>query len=314
MKPVIPLISQMSEKEVQHCLELFATILPEEKVVPASMIPSAEKSQCDIAIVANPNPKDVAEFAELQWVQSLWAGVEQLVLELDNPSLHIVRLIDPSLAKAMAEAVLAWTLYLHRDMPRYASQQRSRVWHSLPYCPAQERTVGILGLGELGQASARQLALNGFKVLGWSRRSKQIPDIISYSGEEGFQSLLEHSQILVCLLPLTKETHQLLDKKALAQLPKGASMINFSRGAIVHIADLVDQLDSGHLAHAVLDVFDQEPLCQESSLWSHPQITVLPHISAPTQLESALQIVAQNIRQYRQTGELPATVDKLRGY
>ncbi len=314
MKPVIPLISRMSEKEIQQCLQLCAHILPEEKVVPAPMLSSAERSQCDIAIVANPDPKEVAEFTGLTWVQSLWAGVEQLVAELNSSELRIVRLIDPSLSKAMAEAVLAWTLYLHRHMPRYALQQQRKLWHSLPYRPAQECTVGILGFGELGQASASQLALNGFNVLAWSRRPKQLPGITSYSGEEGLQSLLKQSQILVCLLPLTKETHQLLDNKVLAQLPKGASLINFSRGPIVCIDDLIELLDNEHLEHAVLDVFDQEPLCQESNLWLHPRVTVLPHISAPTQLESAIQIVAQNIRRYRQTGELPETVDKLSGY
>lgn len=289
-------------------------MLPEENIRPASSIPISERSRCEMAIVANPDPKEVATFTGLKWVQSLWAGVEQLVSELDNQELKIVRLIDPRLTEAMAEAVLAWTLYLHRDMPSYAWQQQQKRWRALPYHPARERTVGILGLGELGLASAKRLAANGFNVLGWSRNAKQLADISSYNGRPGLHSVLEQSQILVCLLPLTKETNKLLDKQTLSQLPKDASVINFSRGGIINTMQLVDLLDCGQLKHAVMDVFEEEPLSKKSKLWTHPNITVLPHISAPTQLQSASEIVARNIRRYRETGQLPAVVDWQLGY
>ena len=314
MKSVIPLINRSYGKGVQKYLDEFAKLLPEENIVPASSIPIAERTQCDIAIVANPDPNDVAAFTKLKWVHSLNAGVERLISELDMPKLQIVRLVDPTLTDAMAEAVLAWTLYLHREMPSYASQQQRKLWRSLPYIPAHERKVGILGLGELGQASAKRLTANGFNVLGWSRKIKQLSEVSSYSGEQGLQSILEQSQILVCLLPLTKETDSLLDKQTLSRLPKDASIINFSRGAVINTIDLVDQLDKEHLKHAVLDVFDEEPLSKESNLWAHSNITVLPHISGPTQAQSASRIIAQNIRHYRQTGEIPDTVDKLLGY
>ncbi len=314
MNPVIPLIGRLSEIDRQECLELLAKMLPEETIVPASNISVVERSRCDIAIVSNPDPKDVAVFTGLKWVHSLWAGVEQLVSDLENHEFQIVRLIDPTLTESMEEAVLAWTLYLHRDMPGYALQQRRKLWHELPYCPSKERTVGVLGLGELGLASAKRLAANGFKVLGWSRNLKQLPGVSCYSDKQGLQSVLEQSQILVCLLPLTKETHNLLDKETISQLPKDASIINFSRGAVIDIVALTEHLDRGHLKHAVLDVFDEEPLSERSHLWGHPNITVLPHISAPTQLQSASKIIAQNIRRYRQTGELPAVVDTGRGY
>ena len=314
MKKIIPIINRSYGKGVQKYLDEISKLLPEESIAIASSIPISDRTKCDIAIVINPDPNDIAIFTNLKWVHSLNAGVEQLTSDLDNTNLKIVRLIDPTLTDAMAEAALAWTLYLHRNMPSYALQQQRKLWQSLPYCPARDRTVGILGLGELGKASAKCLARNGFKVLGWSRNKKQLPNVSCYSGEQGLQYILEKSQILICLLPLTKETDKLLNKKTLSKLPKAASIINFSRGSVINTKDLVDQLDKGHLAHAVLDVFDEEPLSKKSNLWAHPSITVLPHISGPTQLQSASKIVAQNIRHYRKTGDLPAIIDTLLGY
>ena len=314
MKPVIPFISRSYGRGAQMYLDQFAELMPEERIVLAHNVPVEERSQCDIAIVSNPDPKDVALFAQLKWVQSLWAGVEQLVAELNNPEFNIVRLIDPELTSAMSEAVLAWTLYLHRGMPAYALQQKQKHWQGLPYIRPEDRTVGILGLGELGQASAKRLVANGFNVIGWSRTQKQLSGICSYSGQQGLHSLLEKSQILICLLPLTDATNKLLDKNTLSLLPEEASVINFSRGAVINTSDLVDQLDKQHLTHAVLDVFDKEPLDEGSSLWARSDITILPHISAPTLMDSASKIVVKNIRHYRKTGTLPAVVDRMAGY
>jgi glyoxylate/hydroxypyruvate reductase A len=292
----------------------LAAAMPEETILPFSVLSAEQRRQADIAIVANPDPADVAALPNLAWVQSLWAGIERLVGELGADAPPIVRLVDPELSRAMAEAVLAWTLYLHRDMPAYAGQQRRRVWQALPYRAPSRTRVGLLGLGALGAAAAACLLRAGFSVEGWSRSEQTLPGIETATGAAGLSGLLAHSDIVVCLLPLTAETCGLLDRARLAQMKPGASLINFARGPIVVTPDLIAALDSGHLAHAILDVFDVEPLPPDSAFWDHPRVTVLPHISAPTDRVTAAGIVAANVRRYRASGRCPDAVDRARGY
>jgi glyoxylate/hydroxypyruvate reductase A len=292
----------------------LAAAMPEETILPFQALNAEQRRQADIAIVANPDPADVAALPNLAWVQSLWAGVERLVGELGAGAPPIVRLVDPELSRAMAEAVLAWTLYLQRDMPAYARQQRQRVWQALPYRAPSRTRVGLLGLGALGAAAAEDLRRAGFSVAGWSRSGQSLPGIETATGADGLSGLLTRSDIVVCLLPLTADTRGLLDAARLAQMKPGASLINFARGPIVVTHDLIAALDSGHLAHAVLDVFDVEPLPTDSALWDHPRVTVLPHISAPTDRASAAGIVAANVRRYRASGAHPEPVDRVRGY
>jgi glyoxylate/hydroxypyruvate reductase A len=247
-------------------------------------------------------------------VHSVWAGVERLVADLDDTGLTIVRLVDPQLAETMAEAVLAWTLYLHRDMPAYARQQDQGAWLPRAYVRPQRKRVGLLGLGALANAAVDRLRAAGFQVAGWSRGRKDMPGVDCYAGDAELATMLARTDILVCLLPLTPATRGLLDASMLAHLPRHASLINFARGPIIDDEALRQALDSGRLAHAVLDVFAVEPLPPDQWQWRHPNVTVLPHCSAPTDMETASLIVARNIRRYRASGLLPDGIDLRRGY
>ncbi len=311
---MIPFISQLPENEQNVWLTALNDCLPNENVVRSSDISPADKKRCQVAIVANPHPAQIAEFGHLIWLHSVWAGVEHLMSAVKDSPIEVVRLIDPMLSQTMAEAVLAWSLYIHREMPRYAKQQMNNHWQQHQYIPASDRRIGILGLGELGQASAEQLHHHGFTVMGWSRSKKSLANISSYSGDDGLTEMLAQCDILLCLLPLTPATKELVNKSRLALMPKGSAVINFARGAIINTDDLLDALNTRHIDHAVLDVFEHEPLSSQSELWQHPDITVLPHISAPTNLNSACDIVAKNIIKFRETGLLPVTVDKVTGY
>ena len=312
--PMIALVTRQAEAEEQHWLETLRQAMPDETIVPVAAMSAEARARADIAIVANPDPADLRLLPNLQWMHSLWAGVERLVLELADLQPKIVRLVDPRLGEAMAEAVLAWSLYLSRDMPTYAAQQRQRLWQPLPYRAARDTRVGILGMGALGMAAAGLLRKAGFQVNGWSRRPKDVDGITAFSGRDGLKQMLGQTDILVCLLPLTAETNGLVDQALLSMLPRGAGLINFARGRIVVTGDLVDALDAGQIGHAVLDVFETEPLAPESPLWSHQKITVLPHISGPTNPDTAAAIVAANIAAYRRSGTLPDLVDFARGY
>ena len=311
---MIPFISQLPTDEENTWIAALNQALPDESIIAVTEVKPADKKYCQLAIVANPNTELLAEFENLTWLHSIWAGVENLMMSLANSPIDVVRLIDPTLSRAMSEAVLAWSLYLHRDMPRYAQQQHKKHWQQHKLVPASERRIGILGLGELGQVSARQLQQNGFKVMGWSRTAKKTPNIDTYSGSNGLAEMVVQSDILVCLLPLTPTTRGMVNKKLLAQLPQGSAVINFARGGIINTDELLNALNSKHLSHAVLDVFDHEPLSINSALWQHPDITILPHISAPTNLNSACKIVAKNIISFRATGQIPKSVSKVNGY
>ncbi|MBA6353218.1 MULTISPECIES: glyoxylate/hydroxypyruvate reductase A [unclassified Colwellia] len=315
---VITFVSQLAHQEQDAWLALLSTKLPNEAIKLDKDLSVEQKLQCEIAIVANPDANILSQYPKLIWVQSLWAGVDALVSQLsDNkptPSFKLVRLIDPILAQTMSEAVLTWVLYLHRDMPKYLQQQKSAQWLQHRYLLPQERTLGILGLGQLGKLSALRLHENGFNVLGWSQSDKLINGITCYSGDEGLVTMVRQTDILICLLPLTSATYQLINDDLLTNLPQGASIINFARGGIVANHDLINHLANGNLEHAILDVFEQEPLDKSDDLWSNEKITVLPHISAPTHFESAGEIVTKNIKQYRSNDQIPFYIDWNKGY
>jgi glyoxylate/hydroxypyruvate reductase len=313
MSETIALVGCKSPAQEAEYLHILSAAMPEEHLAPFRTMGPAERTAARIAVVANPDPAEVAALPGLVWVQSLWAGVEKLVGAFDRP-LPIVRLVDREMARTMAEAVLAWTYYLQRDMPAYARQQRDRVWRPHAYRKPSDTTVGLLGLGALGTAAADRLVGAGFRVVGWSRTPKAVAGLDTVHGADGLTAMLGRSDILVCLVPLTAETRGLVNAARLAALKPGAALINFARGPIVVTEDLIAALDSGQLAHAVLDVFDVEPLPAESALWGHPGVTVLPHVSGPTDMDSAAATVAANIRAYRRTGQPPSGVDAARGY
>ncbi len=309
----IPFVAARA-KEAPAWIAALRQAMPEERIVAFHELSADEKSSATLAIVANPDPADLKQCAQLRWVHSVWAGVERLVADLGNSGVKIVRLVDPQLTATMSEAVLAWTLYLHRDMPAYARQQQQQLWRAHAYTPPQRKTVGLLGLGELGAASAARLLAAGFKVCGWSRQRKSLPDVECFAGNTELETMLEKTDILVCLLPLTPATTGLLGRDQFSRLPHGALLINFARGHIIDDDDLHASLDSGAIAHAVLDVFAIEPLPPGQWQWHHPRVTILPHCSAPTTCATAAQIVAGNVLRYRQTGKIPSNVDMARGY
>ncbi|SDM18368.1 glyoxylate/hydroxypyruvate reductase A [Methylobacterium phyllostachyos] len=313
MVEAVALIGCKSPAQEAEYLRILSEAMPEERIVPFRALDDAARAAARIAIVANPDPAEVAALPGLVWVQSLWAGVEKLVGAFDRP-LPIVRLVDREMARTMAEAVLAWTYYLQRDMPAYARQQRERVWRAHPYRKPADVTVGLLGLGALGTAAAQRLVEAGFNVVGWSRTPRDAAGIETVHGPEGLPVMLGRSDVVVCLVPLTAQTRGLMNAERLSALKAGAALINFARGPIVVTDDLIAALDSGHLSHAVLDVFEIEPLPSDSPLWSHPGVTVLPHISGPTDMDSAAATVAANVRAYRRTGQVPEGIDAGRGY
>ena len=214
----------------------------------------------------------------------------------------------------MSEYVTMHVLRYHREVPALEQQQRDKVWHELIAPTAPSRKVGILGLGVLGQDCARVLHALKFDLASWSRTPKQVDGVQSFHGADGLDPFLARTEILVCLLPLTAETEGILNRDLFAKLPRGAALINAGRGGHQVEADILEALDNGQLSGATLDVFRTEPLPTDSPFWTHPKVTLTPHIASVTQQVSAIEQVVANIRRI-QAGEAPLnTVDRELGY
>jgi glyoxylate/hydroxypyruvate reductase A len=271
--------------------------------------------EIDSALVWKPQPGLLASLPNLRMIASLGAGVDHLLQDASLPRhVPIVRLVDPYMTEAMSEYVLSQVLRLHRQDFAYRIQQQERQWCELPQPIAAERRVGVLGLGELGADAARKLAVFGFAVAGWSRTEKRLPGIESFHGPEGLKALARRSEILACLLPLTRETEGVLNAELFARMPKGAAIVNAGRGAHLIEADLLAALEDGQLSAAVLDVFAEEPLPPNHPFWDHPRIIVTPHVAAATHAPSAAAAIAENLRRLTDGRPLLNVVDLARGY
>ena len=318
MKKVI-FLDTLTSTARSEWLKCLREVLIDNTLVLPEQIDEHTANEIDIAIVANPNPADLLRYPNLLLVQSVWSGVEKLVDALKseafrNSKIRLSRLIDPALSTSMAESVLTWTLYLQRNIPTYIQQQHSRHWHPLPNVDSKHLRVSFLGAGQLSLTSMALLSNLDYKLSCWSIKSKSIEGVDHFVGQAGLDVMLKQTDILINLLPLTHSTHHLLNREKLGLLPVGAKLINFSRGDVIYTPDLIELISCGHLSHAVLDVFEKEPLPSTSQLWCNPNITVLPHISALTNKKSASAIVAGTIHAFTTLDQWPECVDLNRGY
>ena len=292
-------------EKAEFWLPLLREALPRDTFV-------TEETDVDIALVATPPAGTLGRLKGVKLIQSLWMGVEKLLADPGLPKgVPIARLIDPGMVGAMSESVLAHILDWHRHHYRYRAQQAERQWRRRRQYLPSDRTIGILGLGELGTDAARKLRALGFKIAGFSRRPKQIEGVQSFTD---LQEMLKVSDAVVCLLPLTAQTRSILNARTLGLVREHGCLINLARGGHVVMDDLVRLLDSGHLAHAYLDVFDTEPLPASDSLWRHPGVSITPHSAALTDPRTAVPKIVENVERVRR-GETPhQLVDFAAGY
>jgi len=272
----------------------------------------------EYALVWRPPPGLLASLPNLKGIFNLGAGVDMLIQDATLPHhVPLVRLVDPVLTSGMVEYVVHWVLHFHRDMHIYATQQRARKWrgHNTVNADTQNRRIGILGLGELGQSCAHALLMLGFEsITGWSRTAKHLPGVTCHAGQDGLQTFLNQTDILVCLLPLTHETRGLINADTLAALPQGAFIINAGRGPLVKDDDLIAALEKGHIQAAALDVFNTEPLPEHHAYWGMDTVFITPHIASLTTPMSASAVAAQALRDL-ENGQTPYNVVNVeRGY
>jgi len=274
----------------------------------------AEPETVDYIVFAPNGPvEDFTPFTGLKMVQNLWAGVEGVV---GNTTLTVplTRMVDTGLTEGMVEWCVGHVLRHHLGIDRMLATQDGD-WRHFEFIPplARDRRVCIVGLGALGTAVAEALAALNFQVRGYARRPKHIPRVESFAGD-GLQDALSGAEIVILLVPHTPKTEKILDASALAQLAPGAVVLNPGRGGLVDDAALLAALESGQVGHATLDTFRTEPLPADDPYWSHPKVTVTPHIASETRPATASRVVAENIRRGEAGEPFLNIVDRDVGY
>lgn len=259
-------------------------------------------------------PELIRGLPNLEVLFATSAGVDQLPLAVLPAQVHLVRMLDPNIAQAVAEYLCMAVLCLHRQLPQYLARQRQRQWQPEPPKSARQRRIGLMGLGQMGQAAAHRLRPFGFNLLGWSRSERQLDGVRCYAGAEQFPDFLSQCDILVCLLPLTEATRGVLNDDLFAALPRGACLINLGRGGHLDEPALLRALASGQLQHAVLDVLSEEPATPEHPFWQHEKIWLTPHIGAMTAPHDAFGLLLANLRRHMAGEPMLGVADRNAGY
>lgn len=271
-------------------------------------------SQATTAACWFPDLENLNQLPHLQLIHSMGAGIEHLDLAKIKSSHQVCRIIDQDHKYGMLSYIQWGVLYYLRYFDQYLQQQAERVWKQLPQLKASELQIGVMGLGELGAFVAEKLASEGYQVSGWSRSRKSLKHVECFANDAEFEIFLSKSQILINLLPLTDATRGILSQPTFENLPKGAAIINSGRGAHLKTQDLLDAIDSKHIRGAILDVFEQEPLDQQSPLWSRAEIVLTPHIASHAPLEVVVKQILENDRRISQNLPLLNCVNIKRGY
>lgn len=302
-----------SARARRHWASVLAAALPGEEIRSWPALGNA----ADITelVIWGQEPGLFERLPNLQAVFSLGAGANHILTAPDLPDhVPIIRLSDAGMGRQMAEYAMYAALAHQRGMIIYGEDKAMRRWSPRPYRPPESLTVGILGLGVLGGVVAESLLTAGYRVIGWSRRHKTVSGVRGFHGVDGLTPFLCESELLICMLPLTADTRNILNADLFAALPEGAMVVNVGRGDLLNEPDLLTALNRGRLSAAMLDVFSEEPLPGDHPFWAHPRIVITPHVAAETQAEPACQQIADNLARLRR-GETPiGIVDRRLGY
>jgi glyoxylate/hydroxypyruvate reductase A len=278
-----------------------------------------DKSGIGYAFVWRPPRGLLASLPNLKAILNVGAGVDALLTDPTLPDLPLARVAHPDLTRRVTGYVVLHVLAHHNRTWIYAAQQRERIWKEHQHPSPDEVAVGVMGMGAIGSEAAQVLARLGFRVAGWSRTPRSVPGVECFHGDAQLDAFLARTEILVCLLPLTPRTEGLIALPLLRKLKRdgaagGAFLVNAARGGVQVDADILAALDEGALSWATLDVFPQEPLPQDSLLWSHPRVTLTPHVAGDISPIAFVEQLFEQVDRFERGEPLQNAVDRKRGY
>ena len=271
-------------------------------------------AHADYAVVWQPPQQLFDEQPQLKGIFNAGAGVDAILKLKLPPQALLVRIDDGGMAVQMAEFVCHALIRHFRELDAYEDDIAQGKWSFRRPRLRGDFPVGIMGLGVLGERVAQAVRHFDFPVRGWSRTRKELDGVQCFAGAQEFGDFLAATRVLVCLLPLTPETQDIMNRETLSQLMPGGYVINVARGAHLVDEDLIALLDSGHLAGATLDVFRTEPLPTEHPFWRHPKVTITPHTSARTLRDESIAQIAGKIAALERGEPIAGVVNRERGY
>ncbi|HXC26453.1 MAG TPA: glyoxylate/hydroxypyruvate reductase A [Stellaceae bacterium] len=276
---------------------------------------NGDTAEVEYLAFMRPDFDEIPALPNLKAMFSRSAGVEAFINHPKLPKVPMGKIEPSGGDPMMTEYTVMHVLRLHREMPKYQEAQANKEWLRTRIVRPEERRVGFLGLGLMATAPALILKQLGFPVSAWVRSPRQGPDGIKiFCGADQFEAFMRQTDIAVCLLPLTKETDGIFCARNLGMMPKGAMIINIGRGGHVVEKDLIAALDSGQLSYAALDALKPEPLPPESPLWTHPRVTVMPHVARRPTVAQLVTQIARNIKSFEAGGGLLQQIDLAREY
>jgi len=292
----------------------FADFMPEAEVV--VWREGADLPACDYAVLWTPPQTMLADLARVKAIFLTGAGADAIMKysHAIPPHIPIVRLNDAGMGMQMAEYVTYAVLRYFRRMDEYEAQARSGAWLQLEARDKSDFSVGVMGVGALGSQVIEALKPFEFPLRAWSRTPKSLEGVECFHGDEGLDGFLGASRVVVCMLPLTEETTNILNRSNMQKLPQGAYIINVGRGAHISEPDLLPLIKSGQIAGATLDVFRNEPLPAQHPFWMEPRITITPHISALTLRRESVEQMVGKMRQHARGEEVADVINRTKGY
>lgn len=290
-----------NHKQSEEWEEKLKELLPNENI---EVYPNIKNfNDVDFIATWKPDHDVFAKFPNLKCIQSVGAGIDQLLgIKISN-DIRITRIVDENLTQDMYEHILTCIMSSIKNFRVYMDNNLLNEWKPINYLSIKDVTITILGLGEIGKEVSVKLSKNGFKVKGWSNSPKKIDGVETYHGINELKSALVNSNFVVNILPLTSKTENILNNSLFSELNQ-ATLINVGRGKHLNENDLIDAIENKNIKEAYLDVFQLEPLPENHMFWNHKNIFITPHIASVTNPNTAIMQVVENYKRLKNNEQL----------
>lgn len=269
----------------------------------------------EVALVWNLPDKILKKLKNLKIIFSLGAGVDHILKLPSYKNTPIIRIQDPNMRSRMLNHVLAQILIYQLKLTEYNKAQQKNIWLDERHTSLnKDLTIGVLGVGYLGKFIANKLKSLNYNVIGYKNTISAAKYSIPIYYKKSLKTFLKLSDIIVSVLPATKETRDLINKSFLNQMKKKSLLINIGRGSSLNEMDLLKHIKQNNYFFASLDVFKKEPLPKNSKLWKNQNITVTPHVAAITDVDSSINYIFSKFEQFRKNGKIKSDVKIKNGY